>query len=299
VTIGCGVTSIMKIDFNMRAPLLALFLVPFLGCSSSSGSSSPSSAAGPAPTALTIVAVSGAPLTAVAGDALALKVVDTFADGSTQDLPAGAKVTWGGPPTVTATAPDATPAANPYPASAATRPTAMWIANPARSDVDPDLEGLLFVLDAGSAPGGQLTISASVTGGPLDGQTSATVAVAASPDGDATRGARLYGATGANCSECHGATAKGSPANADGATYEIDGMSYSFPAPPIDAESGNAAAEWSAPLFAIASRADLDDGAVTLRSPMPSWLTTPNPATGKLLTTQDFADIFAFLETQQ
>jgi cytochrome c len=199
---------------------------------------------------------------------------------------------------VTATGPDATPAANPYPAIGAA-PTAFWIANPARPDLDPDLQGVLFVLDAGSAPGGQVTVKASVTGSLLDGQPSATVTVAASPDGDATRGASLYGATRANCAECHGATAQGTPPNADGATYEIDGMSYSFPAPPIDAESGNAAAEWSPALFAIASRADLDDGAVTLRLPMPSWLTSPNPATGQPLTTQDLVDIFAFLKTQQ
>jgi len=237
-------------------------------------------------------------MTAVAGDGLALKVVDTFADGSTQDLPAGAKVTWGGAPTVTATAPDATPAANPYPATGDS-PTATWIANPSRPDLDPGLEGVLFVLDAGSAAGGPVTVTASVTGASLDGQTSATVMVAAAPDGDAKRGARLYGATGANCAECHGTTAKGTPANADGTTYEVDGMSYSFPAPPIDAESGNAAAEWTAALFAVASRADLDDGAVTLRLPMPSWLTSPSPATGKPLTTQDLADIFAFLKTQQ
>jgi hypothetical protein len=31
---------------------------------------------------------------------------------------------------------------------------------------------------------------------------------------------------------------------------------------------------------------------------MPNWLTTPNPATGAPLATQDLADIFAFLKTQ-
>jgi hypothetical protein len=38
---------------------------------------------------------------------------------------------------------------------------------------------------------------------------------------------------------------------------------------------------------------------VTLREPMPDWLATNDPSTGKPLTTQDLADIFAFLQTQK
>lgn len=55
---------------------------------------------------------------------------------------------------------------------------------------------------------------------------------------------------------------------------------------------------WNAALFAVASRADMDNQGVTLRAPMPDWLARTNPASGKPLTTQDFADIFAFLKTQ-
>ena len=280
----------MKFVFNMRTPILALVAVPFLACSSSSGSSQ-------TPTGVQIVTASGAPLTAVAGDALALKVVATLPDGSTEDLPAGAKVTWSGPPTLTATSPDGMPADDAYPATGAA-PTALWIANPARSDHAANLSGILFVLDAGTAAGGSVMVTATVTGASPGGSTTASIVVSPTPAGDATRGAALYGISGANCAECHGATGQGTSANADGTTYTIDDVSYPFPAPPIDAEPDNAAAEWSPALFAIASRADVDDEGVTLRLPMPDWLGGPNPSTGKSLTTQELADIFAYLATQ-
>jgi mono/diheme cytochrome c family protein len=277
----------------MKTRLLLLLSIPLsiplVGCSSSSGGSS-----SPSVTGVQIVTVSGTALTAAAGDALALKVVETLADGTTQDVPAGDAVVWSGPPTVTASSPDGTPSATPYP-TLGDAPTALWIANPGRPDHTADLSGILFVLDAGTTSGGTVPVTASVGGM----TASATISVTASPDGDATRGETLFGASGANCASCHGMTAQGSQPNADGTTYTIAGNTYSFPAPGIDAEDGNAAAEWSAPLFAVASRADLDDQAVTLRLPMPDWLTEPNPATGKTLTTQDFADIFAYLKTLQ
>ena len=279
----------MKVSFNMRHRFSLALLVSVLGCSSSGGATPVSG--------LKIVTASGEPLAAVAGDGLALKVVQEMSDGSTQDLPAGTHVSWSGPPTVTASSPDGMPAANPYPATGA-GPTAMWIANPSRPDRAADLSGVLFVLDAGSTPGGSVTVTADVTG-MSPGSATATIPVSASPDGDATRGATLYGSSAADCAECHGETGHGTTASADATAFMIDGNSYPFPAPPIDGESGNAAAEWSAALFAIASRADLDDGAVTLRLPMPDWLVGANTATGKPLTTQDFADIYAFLKTQQ
>jgi mono/diheme cytochrome c family protein len=281
----------MKVVFKtMKAHLFPLFLLWLAACSSSS---SPSADV----TGMQIVTVAGGPLTAVAGDAVALKVVETLSDGSTQDLPAGAQVAWSGPPTVTATAPDATPADTPYPATGAA-PTAFWIANPSRTDRAADLGGVLFVLDAGSAAGGLVPVTAAVTGTSHDGSASVSIAIAAGPDGDATRGATLYGAAGANCAECHGATGQGSPASTDGTNFSIDGQTYSFPAPGLDAEPGNAGAEWSAPLFAIASRADLDDGAVSLRLPMPDWLVGANTASGKPPSTQDLADIFAYMQAQ-
>ncbi len=281
----------MKVAFNMRMhQLVVVLIVPLLGCSSSSGGA-------PASADMRIVTVSGAPLMAAAGDGLALKVVETMPDGSTMDLPEGAKVAWSGPPTVTATSLDGTAADNAYPATGSA-PTAMWIANPARTDRGADLAGVLFVLDPGSAANGSVTVTATVTGS-VSGSASASVAVSGGPDGDARRGAMIYGKSGANCAECHGDRGKGSPMPGADGSYLIDGQNYSFPAPPIDGEMGNAAAEWSPALFAIASRADLDDEAVTLRIPMPDWLGSSSPATNKPLTTQDFADIYAFLKTQQ
>ena len=55
---------------------------------------------------------------------------------------------------------------------------------------------------------------------------------------------------------------------------------------------------WNAELLAMAARADMDNGGLTLRQPMPCWLAMPNPATRQPLTTQDYADIYAFLKTQ-
>jgi mono/diheme cytochrome c family protein len=285
--------STTKVTFNMKAHrLLPLVVVPLLACSSSSGGSGTPSSAN-----LQIVTVSGGALTAVAGDGLALKVVQIMADGSTQDLPSETTVTWSGPPTVTASSPDGMPADNAYPATGGASPVGIWVANPSRADRAADLSGVLFVLDAGFA-GGSISVTAAVSGG-ASGSATALVSVSAAPMGDATHGAMLYGESGANCAECHGVTGKGTPmADGDG-MYTIDAKRYSFPAPGIDGEMGNAAAEWSSALFAISSRADLDDEAVSLRLPMPDWLGSRNPATGKVLSTQDFADIFAYLKTQQ
>ena len=82
--------------------------------------------------------------------------------------------------------------------------------------------------------------------------------------------------------------------------YSINGTSYAFPAPGLNAEPGNLAGDpdWNAGIFAIAARADIDDGAVSLRQPMPSWMQSPNPVSQKPFTTQDFADVYAFLKTQ-
>jgi hypothetical protein len=114
---------------------------------------------------------------------------------------------------------------------------------------------------------------------------------------DVQNGALLYGA---NCAQCHGATGHGSPAPGADGTYTIAGASYAFPAPGINAEPGNCASDpaWDAALFAVATRADIDNGGVALRLPMPDWLSMPNPATGAPLATQDLADIYAFLKTQ-
>jgi len=273
---------------NRLLPIAMMLSVA--GCSSASSGDDTA-------TGLEIVTVSGAPLSAAAGEALQLKVVSKLADGSTKDLPSGTQVSWSGPTAVTATAPEADPAAEAFPATGA-GPVAVTIVNASRTDHADDLSGAVLVLDPGSAPGGSVTVTATVSGAST-GTASASITVSASPAGDATRGAALYGMSGANCAECHGATGHGSPDSADGTTYQIDGMPYSFPAPGLNAEDGNAAAEWTPALFTIASRADLDDEGVSLRLPMPNWLTEKNPGTGKTLSTQDFADIFAFLATQK
>jgi hypothetical protein len=239
---------------------------------------------------LTIVSSSGS-LSAMAGDALTLKVTD-----GSSDLPAGATVTWSGVPTVTALDPSST-AASPLPA-AGDAPTAALITNPGRPDMTPTLADVLFVLDPGTHAGGALSVTATVSGA-LVGTVTVSIPVGATPAGDATRGAALYGQSGVDCAYCHGATAHGTDAGAGG-MYAYNGSTYAFPAPGLNTESGNLGSDpsWNAALLAMAARADMDNGGLTLRDPMPSWLTTPNPATGQPLGAQDYADLYAFLQTQ-
>src|SRR5262249_54892519 len=138
-------------------------------------------------------------------------------------------------------------------------------------------------------------------GVPPGGSVPATIAVSAGPAGDATRGAALYGASGANCAQCHGATGHGSSETTLGSMmYMLEGQLYAYPAPGLNAEAGNVAGDpdWNAALPPFSARSDVDNEGVTLRSPMPPWLTIPNPGSSKLLTTQDFADLYAFLQTQ-
>jgi mono/diheme cytochrome c family protein len=266
---------------SRRVPFSALGLTTFLllGCAGSGGSGE-----------LAIVASSGA-LKGVAGDALALKVTE-----GGNALPSGATVAWSGVPTVVALDPSST-AASPLPA-AGDAPTAAFITNPGRSDVSPELADLLFILDPGKQAGGELTLTATVTGA-VTGTATVSIPVGATPAGDATRGATIYGDNGVQCSYCHGATAHGTDAG-PGGMYTYNNSTYSYPAPGLNAESGNLGSDpsWNAALLAMAARADMDNGGLTLRSPMPTWLATPNPATGQPLSAQDYADLYAFLMTQ-
>jgi hypothetical protein len=77
-----------------------------------------------------------------------------------------------------------------------------------------------------------------------------------------------------------------------------EGMTFDYPAPGLNTEPDNLAADpdWNAALFAMAARGDFDDGGIVLRKSMPDWLTTT--ISGHPPTTQDFADIYAFLRTQ-
>jgi len=271
------------------AGALAIGLVACGGTSVGSGSPQPQ-----------IVTTSGAPLSAVAGDAIALKVVLVAPDGTVGDLPGGAKVTWTAPFPVVTLPPNSV-AASPLPVSGA-EPTGAWVENPYRPDRPADLRNVVFILDPGIAQNGTLEVSATVSGATSDGgvDVTAQIAVNPAPVGDWTRGATLYGSAGANCAQCHGATGHGGPGPDDAGTYTIADASYAFPAPGINAEPGNCASDpaWSAALFAVSARADMDNGGVTLRFPMPDWLSEPDPEAGAPLTTQDLVDIFAFLQTQ-
>jgi mono/diheme cytochrome c family protein len=249
---------------------------------------------------LQIVAASGGPLSAVAGDAIALKVVLVEPDGTTGDLPADAKVVWTTPYPVVTLPPNSI-AASPLPVASA-EPTGAWVENPYRPDQESDLANVVFVLDPGTVQNAELEVSATVSGMSLDGGVGVTanIAVDPTPAGDWTRGATLFGSAGANCAQCHGATGHGTPGPNDDGSYTIMGASYAFPAPGINAEPGNCASDpaWGAALFAVAARADMRNGGAALRLPMPGWLSALNPATGAPLATQDFADIYAWLKTQ-
>jgi mono/diheme cytochrome c family protein len=261
----------------MRTVIALASLGIFVGCSSSSRGG------------LTIAGQA----TAVAGDAIALEVVD--GDGS--PLGSDAQVTWSMPKTVLAISPDSSMPNDPLPSPGAA-PTAVFMLNPTRDDIAATIRGVLFVLDAGSAANGTIDIVASVS--TQTAALTATVAVSPGPTGDATRGQAVYTA---NCAICHGPNADGSVANPDG-TFTIDGMPYMYPAPGLNnaPDSGNLGNDpaWNAALLAFAARSDADNGAVALRTPMPNWLAMATVGTSAPPTTQDFADIYAFLvgETQ-
>jgi mono/diheme cytochrome c family protein len=235
-----------------------------------------------------VITSSTGALTAVAGDALALSVVEQSSSGS-HALPAGALVTWTAPATVTALAPMAT-ASNPLPPAGA-EPTGTFIANPARTDITDDISGVLFVLDPGTSGSGMLEVSATVSTDPGTPIT-ASIAVSSTPTGDATRGQQSYLE---DCSNCHGATGDGTTVGSDG-MYNILGVEYSYPAPGLNHAANIAGSStWSAALLAFASRADVSNKGVALRVPMPNWLGDLAQATQKPPTTQELADIYAYL----
>jgi mono/diheme cytochrome c family protein len=267
------------------------------GCSGDDDDgSSAASAADAAPPPFQVAAAHVAPLSAFAGDAVQLRVVATSPDGGTSDLPDGAVVAWTEPFVAQAIPADIDPSAmpaDPFPL-AGSDPTAVWIDNADRPDVD--TANTLYVLDPGTAQNGVLTVTASLSGA-VTGTATTTIAVAPAPAGDWTRGAATYAE---NCAACHGQTGHGTPVNADGTTYTMQGKSYAYPAPGLNAEPGNLASDpaWNAALLAVSARADVDNGGVSLRTPMPDWNRLPGAVSGVLLTTQDFADIYAYLKTQ-
>jgi mono/diheme cytochrome c family protein len=248
---------------------------------------------------LRIVMASGAVSKAVAGDAVALKVVRAAADGTVSNLPADATVVWNSPRVISALAPDTqAPALVPPSGSApGAPPTAAWIENSFRADRSGDLANVLFILDPGTIANAVVLVSAKVSGTTPGGDVQTEIPVSPTPTGSASRGQALFGSGGANCSGCHGASGHGSTGMAP---YTIAGQTYDYPAPGLNAEPGNVASdpEWTAALLAVAARADMDNHGVALRLPMVDWLSFPNRANGQVLSTQDFADIYAFLKTQ-
>jgi mono/diheme cytochrome c family protein len=215
--------------------------------------------------------------TASAGDVVHFSVALAMSDGTTAPLPTAAEVTWSGPPLVTALATGSSPTESILPSSGA-GPTSMWLKNPACYD-DATLDGVLWILDTGTAPHPSIGAQVTVTGGGL-AKSEATVRIPITPfpPGDARRGQVTFAA---NCAACHGAHGEGGTG------------------PGLDAEPGNMAGDptWTPALFGIAARADIDNMGVPLDSPMPRWLVRP-AASGQLLSTQDFADMYAFLATQ-
>jgi cytochrome c len=157
------------------------------------------------------------------------------------------------------------------------------------------LKDVLFMLDPGTVRNPAIDVVAVVSGSGATpgGIVSASIGLSPAPTGSASHGATLYAS---NCATCHGKTGAGTAANADG-TYTMAEKTYDFPAPGLNAATGNLAGDrsWNSTLLGLAARADVDNHAVALRPPMPDYLTAE---TGKALTTQDFADIYEFLQTQ-
>jgi mono/diheme cytochrome c family protein len=246
-------------------------VVVLVGCG---GSNSPATFA-----QYRIVATGGGELKADVGDAFHLSVVMGLSDGTTKPLASDAKVTWSGPPVVTALPVGSTPSDSLWPQPGATA-TAMWIKNPEHLS-DAQVAGVLYVLNAGSAANPAIDVTASVAGGAAPaGKAMAAVSVAPLPAGDVTRGQPLYAA---NCSSCHGAQGEG------GST-----------GPGLNGEPDHVAGDpgWSPQMLGLSARSNMDDLGVSLGLAMPKWLLL-NGASGQLLTTQNFADIYTFLKTQR
>jgi hypothetical protein len=270
----------------MKVVGLAAFVL-LAGCSNTSATPDAGDAG------LQIVLASPMPSRITEGSALPLKVVVTASDGTTQDLPAGTNVTWTLPETVAAADPlDAGSAALP-----AEAPLGFFISNPFRPDRT-DYDGTLFVVQQGASTSPNLVVTATVEN---MGVVTTQVAVYPVPVGDSVNGAALYQAL--QCGSCHGATGAGSPPQDDG-TYLFGDASYPYPAEGLNSASTDAGPNlganpsWNAALLALASQGSIDNSGVALRVPMPDYLGAPNGLDGGTLTSQDFADIYAFLLTE-
>src|SRR5450432_2737171 len=122
---------------------------------------SSSSPASPTATGYQIVSADGSALTAVAGDAKRLAVVQVMSDGTTAPASKSTPVTWSGPPVLKALAMGSMPTASilPQPGGPV---TAMWIQNPEHF-TDDELAGVLWVLDSGTDPHPTVVVTASIS----------------------------------------------------------------------------------------------------------------------------------------
>ncbi len=229
-----------------------------------------------------IVAVDGGAPAATEGAALRLQVVEVNADGTTTPLPSGASITWSGPPVVTALAQGSSPSASILPQPGATA-TGMWVRNPDHL-TEAQLNGVLYVLDKGTGDNPSIAVTATVTGGAPAGEATAAIPIAPFPTGDVTRGQTLYTQ---NCATCHGAQGQGTSL-APGLNDSTDSDGN----PNVAADPG-----WTGPLFAVTPMDNMDNEGVSLATAMPRWLIT-EARNGALLTSQDLADIYAYLKTQ-
>jgi hypothetical protein len=232
---------------------------------------------------LTITTSSDTPQSVAPGAAFRLAVVILNGDGTTSPLPTGTNVTW--------TAPETVIAADPLDGGSAALPTdnplAFFINNPFRPDRS-DYDGTLFIVQRGTTDAPNVTVTASVSG---YGQVTAYVPVRDPLIGDPDAGATAWVAM--KCADCHGATGAGSPPDTDGgSTYTMQGGSYPYPAPALNAGDGGAATDpaWNGAYYGLAAQGSIDNRGVALRKPMPDQLGAP--------TAQDFADIYAFMRTQ-
>jgi cytochrome c2 len=258
----------------MNARLSSLSVVAaalsIVGCGASDSSSAPFAE-------YRIVAPDGSAPAAMVGDALRLSVVEMRTDGRSVPVSGDALITWSGPSIIEALPTGSTPDQSILPEAGAA-PAAMWVKNPEHLSAE-ELAGVLFVLDAGSAPSPSISVTVTVVGGAApNGHATASVHVAPFPAGNVARGQDTFAA---NCASCHGAHGEGE--SAPGLNDEPDHV------------AGDSA--WTPQLLGLVARSNMDDQGVSLDPSMPKWLTKPD-ASGKLLTTQGFADMYAFLKTQ-
>jgi mono/diheme cytochrome c family protein len=153
----------------------------------------------------------------------------------------------------------------------------MWLENPEHFTAA-ELAGVLYVLDAGTTSTPTLTVEATFASGGANGKASATIPISPFPAGSAGAGKAFYDD---NCGSCHGAAGEGGSA------------------PGLDTEPGNVAGDpgWTPQMLGLTARSNVDNMGVSLDPSMPKWLTLPDKA-GKLITTQEFSDVYAFLKTE-